>query len=66
MQTIEINYETVKRYARKIEKQNLSKGFSSLCWVSMLNHIKLEYSCFDSNNVGLKADWKKQFDQFIK
>lgn len=66
MKTIEINYRTIERYARKIEKQNLENYQRSLAWGSMLNHIRVLCVHNESDMVEVNEDWKNQFTPFIK
>ena len=58
-----INYKSIERYAKKIEKENLAKNGKSLSWVSMLNHVPLLCVHNGTNTVDVKDNWKSYLNK---
>lgn len=57
-----INYKSIERYAKKIERENLKNNGTSLSWVSMLRSVNVICVHHGSNLVDVDGDYKEQLN----
>jgi len=58
-----VNYKTIERHAKKIEKENIKKFNTSLSWVSILNRVTILCIHHGSNYVDVYDNWKDELNE---
>lgn len=65
-ESIYINNNTIERYAKKIERENLREKGTSLSWSGIARSVKLLEVQADSDLVLVSKNWKESINKHKK